>query len=79
MEPRHPPSARWLDGALAVTLTVGLLFNLARAVAGDGGWPSQQPWRGVRLVVGVLFLLALVARLTLWAGARLRARRARRP
>lgn len=56
-----------LNAGIAVTFLVGVLLNLAQAVAGDqGSRLVERPWSSVRVVVGVLFLGFVVARLVLW-------------
>ena len=64
-----------LKVGFAVTFLLGVLLNLAEAITGDQGWPARQPWEGVRLVVGVLFLVFALGRLGLWLAGRLAARR----
>lgn len=64
-----------LSAGLSVTFLLAVLLNLAEAITGDQGWPTQQPWSGVRLVVGVLFLLFALGRLALWLARRSARRR----
>lgn len=67
-----------LTAGLRATFFVGVVLALAAAITGDGGWPSQQPWFGVRLVVGVLFLVCAVGRAALWVVGHAARRRSRR-
>jgi len=66
-----------LTVGLAVTFLLGVLLNLAQAIVGDEGWPSRQPWVGVRVAVGALFLLLALGRLVLCLTGRLASRRRR--
>jgi len=75
---RRPRLATALNVGIGVTLTLGLVFNLAQAVVGDDDtWPVEQPWSGVRVAVGVLFLVFVLARLVLWVVSRRTTRRGR--
>jgi hypothetical protein len=75
---RRPRLAAALNAGIGVTLALGLLFNLAEAVVGDHDtWPVEQPWSGVRIAVGLLFLGLVLARVVLWIVCRVSARRGR--
>ena len=77
--PSAPPTrlSTALTVGFAVTFLLGVLLNLAEAITGDQGWPTRQPWSGVRLVVGVLFLVFALGRLGLWLAGRSAGRRSR--
>jgi hypothetical protein len=76
---RRRALAARLNAGIAVTFFVAVVINLARAVSGDAGtWAVEQPWLGVRVVVGVLFVLLVLARAALGVASRLAAARERR-
>lgn len=65
-----------LNAGIALTFFIGVVFNLAQAVTGDQGWPVNQPWLAIRLTVGLLFVLLVLARLAMWIATRTASRRA---
>ena len=75
---RKAPVVGWLNAGISVTFFIGVVLNLAQAITGDGGWPTQQPWLAVRVFIGVLFIFFVLVRLSIWLGTKIARRRARR-
>lgn len=65
-----------MNATIALSFSAAMLFNLLAALADSPtSWLTVEPWRAVRLAVQVVLLLALLARVSMWAAAAIRLRR----